>query len=324
MRNLVNKTAMVAGMIVAGMSVLVSGYPQPLSHFKFNEAEGANQHMVMNYGYHGTQGAGHWLYMYTNFVEIYNAANDVQCNVLSADEQGVSGQAGDRALQLPVPDMGADGATGPVKWARAQLVEGASAYDALTGMTVTVWFKAFSPLKKNPALVWKKGSGNYAWAIEGHTGTTPADGVPIKFNTGVITDYASVDGTGTNSSLYAETNEWIFLAWTYNGGTRQVVWYKGGTGTKTTEVVRTATLAAGGIGGSGGYLSIGGRLVNDRPFHGLIDNVRVFGSKTDPETPVLTQEELEGIRIADAVPEPGLAVALIALAAAGRRRKSAE
>ena len=301
-----------AVMVLVLAPVLVCAYPMPLSFFKFNEAEDVNQSLVTNYGYHGGQGAGYWLSMYTNWASTYSASNDVACNCLSEDGQGTSGQLGDRALRLPVPDMGADGATGLVKWARAQLTEGETAYNSLSGMTVVVWFKAFVPLKKDPALVWKLGNGLYAWSIEGNTGIVPADGVPLRFIAGNQTVWASADGTGTGTSDFKETNEWVFLAVTYDGSQAadNVRWYKGGTGLKTTEFVRANTVAAGNTGNGAGQLSIGGRVgtSQDRPFFGLIDNVRGFASKTDATVPVLTQDELEGLRLTDAVPEPAAMV----------------
>ncbi|MGE9293454.1 MAG: LamG-like jellyroll fold domain-containing protein [Puniceicoccales bacterium] len=114
-------------------------------------------------------------------------------------------------------------------------------------------------------------------------------------------NYSSSTGGGT----FHSGGEWVFFAVTYDGTatTNNVVFY---IGDKETSVVKNATRssAEGTVAFTDADMTIGNvEGWNGRPFDGMLDDIRMFGSTTDASG-VLSISEIEAYRAADAIPEP--------------------
>jgi hypothetical protein len=136
-------------------------------------------------------------------------------------------------------------------------------------------------------------------------------------------------GGGGSTTL---TQQWVFFAISYDGTltSNNVNFYSGTIGS-TVSLINQGTINAGAITDDAVGFALGnGWNAFSRPFDGLMDNVRIFGSKTDA-TGVLGLSDLQYIQSQDLnnealaiVPEPGSATMIasgIALLGLVRRRR---
>ena len=204
--------------------------------------------------------------------------NGVPADLHSADASGISGRISDRAFDNTAATAMGGAGTGGVALVPTNIVS----VGAFSSFTLQCWFNARTPLSQAARLF---DAGNYVV----FAGRKP----------GVLWLCANRLSTGTRPA-YAQTNEWIFFAVSYDGTrvSNNVVFYRG---TKDSPVVQIegGTLNAGLVTNSHaiglGNLS----YANVRPFLGRMDDVRIFGTGSG-DTGVLTQPQLESIRQGDA------------------------
>lgn len=234
---------------------------------------------------------------------------------------GVSGLAGDIAFNnsasnsmgndIGVTATGGSGLIGDVD-------SGSAGTDWLTSFTVQGWFKADSII------------GGAARILDKTTGATTSFMVRGSLTDGRLA--LTVDNQTVDSATgYTAVNEWVFFAVTYNGGltTNNVSFYAGSTTGSVAQVGTAITLNAGPLANNTLSMVLGNSTgnpnpVNNRPFDGLLDNIRLYGSAADASG-VLSLAQLESIRLADtAIPEPSSVAALfgaVSLAAVTLRRR---
>jgi hypothetical protein len=219
----------------------------------------------------------------------------------SADQLGVSGLAGDRAFDNTASSaMGRAGTGG-----RAQQAADNDSIDALKSFTLTAWYKTDTATNfQNGAQLFNNGNSGFLVNAEG--GGTPrltADGS------------AAPAITEAGNATTGLTQQWVFLAISYDSmqTTQNVKFYAG---TTVAEVSLYATRDyAFQPGDNTIALSLGNATGNNiRPFDGFMDNMRIFGSKTD-SSGVLTLDDLMVVRAADLsnspIPEPSTALTLL-------------
>lgn len=89
--------------------------------------------------------------------------------------------------------------------------------------------------------------------------------------------------TADSDIVFNEQNQWVFWAVSYDGGlsSNNVKWYKGKP-TSGVALIKTNSLNAGILNNTNGNLAFGNLLPNGSyAFAGLLDEIRIFGSKTD-------------------------------------------
>jgi Concanavalin A-like lectin/glucanases superfamily len=260
---------------------------------------------------------------------LYNAAGitsgsrvGTAADLHSASGSGVGGQG--RAFDNTASTaMGGASAipAGSVTGNRAQTPDGVSAsVGALQSFTIQGWFKT-----SGTAMV-----GDGAKLLESYTTVGPAGFTLSAFQNGRLT--LNVDGnslaSGTaGSTLYGATESWVFFAATYNGtSTTNNVNFYVGSETTAASLISTGNLDSGSLGVSGTGLALGNGLgTNSRPFDGLLDDIRFYGSTTGADG-VLNLSQLETLRLG-AIPEPSTVTMLggfgltVMMKLAGRRRR---
>jgi hypothetical protein len=115
--------------------------------------------------------------------------------------------------------------------------------------------------------------------------------------------FLHVNGSDVTSSAgYYQTNQWVFVAITYDGTktSNNVVFYVGTKTQAVTQVGNTLTLNQGAVNEGENKIGIGNDrgVTNNRPLDGYIDDVRLFGSTSDGSG-VLTAAQLETLRQQD-------------------------
>jgi MYXO-CTERM domain-containing protein len=275
----------------------VSGAPAPILEYRFNDTPGTTAASS------GSSATG---------VGFLNSAGS-SVNLYVAD-QGVFG-LGDGAFNNSASTAMGNAGTG----GRATTGGAVSAIDGLTSFTLQGWFKtAGSTGIGRDAQLINFGSWNLRAQGDSVTGN-----LDLQVTGTSILDAQSTGAFNTNGT-YNQTQAWVFFAVTYDGSlsSSNVNFYQGSQAGAVT-LVSTRTLNAGPPVSTSASFGIG-NVANDstRPFDGFLDNIRVYGSKTDG-TGVLTLSELETVRQFDLVPEPsaaGLAAAGLVLGALRRRR----
>lgn len=209
----------------------------------------------------------------------------------SASGLGVSGESGDRAFDNTASTgMGSAGIGGRGD----DYVGDDSAIDGLMSFTIQGWFKTDGVVIGGNCRVIENFYSNKGFYIQASSGQL----------------YLSVDsgaaGSGSSSD-YNQINTWTFFAVTYDGtqSASNLNFYVGYEGSQV-QLVSTQTLDMGQVDDDVAALAIGNSRYSaaaySRPFDGYLDNMRIFGSKTDASG-VLDQQSLEVIRATD-VPEP--------------------
>lgn len=238
---------------------------------------------------------------------------------------GVSGLSGDFAFDNRASTaMGTPGPGG-----HADQAADNAATDGLKSFTIQGWFKTdgTQAIGRDAALINNLGTGG-GWSLRGQglTGSGNVGNLTLLVNS-----TEAYSGPGVNfSGPYNATQTWVFFAVSYDGttSTNNVKFYQG-SATIAVTLVATRSLAAGPAGDDDNSLKVGNAAatgVVTKPFDGLLDDVRLFGSATDGSG-VLDQPQLESFRSGDAqnTPEPaaGSGFMLLAVSALGIRRKRA-
>lgn len=239
------------------------------------------------------------------------ASSGVQGDLHSSAGSGVSHQPNDSAFDnrsaIRMGGSGSDGATGGTA-----VLQGATSFDGLSSFTIQGWFNASVAGGTAGRLMERFKSSDTSQYISFTLSTRAAE----KDGT-LSLQIGSVTAASTRSTLLGQTDTWTFFAVTYDynavAGTSTVTFY---VGSETSSVVQigSQSISSGVIKSNDGNASIyfGNNSSFNRPFAGLMDDIRLYGA-TD-HSGALTLSELENLRRADMIPEPG-AVALVALGA---------
>jgi hypothetical protein len=202
----------------------------------------------------------------------------------SLDAQGVSGRPGDRAFDNSLSSgMGSNGSGG-----RAAIASDDQAADGLLSLTLQGWFRADGVAIDNLARLITKQLGSTGFLLLGTGGN-----LDLEIN--------NVGSTSTGA-YYADVGVWVFFAVTYDGtATNNNVRFYRGLRTNSVTLRETRTLNQGRVLANTGSITIGnansdGSLM--RPFDGWLDNVRVFGNKTN-SSGALPLQQLEWLRVKD-------------------------
>ncbi|EIP97842.1 PEP-CTERM putative exosortase interaction domain-containing protein [Opitutaceae bacterium TAV1] len=209
-------------------------------------------------------------------------------NLHSADQKGVSGKSGDYAFDNSASDKmgGSSGSPGQGGAARILQADGMGAV-TLQSFTVQGWYYGNSQPTGAARLL----------EFSGLQVMFSNNGLTMAFNGNTLTVQA---GDGYD---YRPTENWVFFAISVDASvsTNNVKFYAG---TVADEVAPVATfsLTPAQIGTiSSETLRIGNTSALDRPFDGLIDNMRIWNTALDEAT-------LRSVRTADlsfsTIPEP--------------------
>jgi len=198
---------------------------------------------------------------------------------------------------------------------------------SLTAFTITGWYKTDDssiPTDRARLVMDSDGLNNEAFQFGG--GGMSVGGMPGVLSLQKQTPGGSV--TRLSDPAYTESNTWIFFAMSVDlsRSSGNLKFYKGTQASSAVQLVSTVGFATDGITSPSAPLEIGNRIDFIRPFDGLLDNIRIFGSNGNASG-VLSIADLEAIRQADvantAIPEPAIAAifsSALILVATGRRR----
>lgn len=226
-------------------------------------------------------------------------SSGVATDLHSADGTGVTGLPGDRAFDNTASTaMGSSGTGGRVDIAAATSLHGAEA------ITIVGWFKTAgeTPIGSAAYLfdLGTTGGGNAGLTLVGDSNAS------VRLNVyGQTASGSQFVVSAANS--FTETEEWIFIAATYDStvsGEHNVKIYKG-TLNDAVQLVASGEITVGKLSTTASKTVAIGNVSGGaiRPFDGFIDDLRVYDAALD-----LT--ELESLR-SSALPEPASA-ALIA------------
>ena len=216
-------------------------------------------------------------------------------DVRSAPGTGVSGKPGDRAFDgTSATGMGkatAEGVTnrGPV----AVADKATPALSSLSSYTISGWMRTNQPVESAARILVCTVVGKYNSILE--LRATPNAG-------GLTVDLSETPDTKEpkrkNSDLvYNYPDQWVFFAVTFTamGETKtNVLEFYIGTLTEPTKLAGKR-LFNGISGADTGVLAIGNLKNGQRPFQGLLDNIRIHGSTKDASG-ALTLAQLEELR----------------------------
>jgi hypothetical protein len=240
-------------------------YPTPILAYRFNEVG----HVAFSSGVDPSSLA-------------LFSAEDIQEDLHSEDGKGVSGFIGDRAF-----DNSRSTAMGTLGRGGVAVASAVPAIGGLISFTLQGWLKCDSSPMDNIARIvdsYPRDDLNLLGAAGGQ----------LRFS-------INGDGVARSSIAYPETNQWVYFAVSYDGtrSTNNVRFFKG-TPTDQVRLVDEFTYAQVVLNSNLG-IRIGNTSVNsfgDRPFDGWIDNLRLFGSKTN-RGGVLAATRLEVLRLMD-------------------------
>lgn len=204
----------------------------------------------------------------------------------TAEGGGVSTLIPDRAFDASTtPGMG-DGYVG----CRAVALSDNKQLDSLKSFTLCGWIHPKYFLQNNARILYN--GSDFILAA--------ADGSNSKDLALIING----NSTETTGDLYGNVNEWLFFAVTYDGTrtTDNVVFYKG-MHTNVVVPVSTNTLNQGTTPNDSVKLFLASRETGNVPFDGLMDNIRIYGSKYD-DNGLLSIDDLITLQAKDTIPEP--------------------
>lgn len=201
---------------------------------------------------------------------------------------GVSGDPSDRALDLTAATAMGNTSTGLSP--AAKITPHPATIGGLTSFTLQGWFKT-----DGASVI---GSTAYLF----HVNNTGMISLRSE-SSGVLRLYVDGIAVSSASGAYNSAATWTYFAVTYDGTlTANNVKFYTGRSTAAVSLVSTHTLNAGPVGSFGTQpLIIGNSAGGNRPFDGLLDNVRLFGSTADGSG-VLPLADLEAFRQADTTP----------------------
>ncbi|MDP0496264.1 MAG: LamG-like jellyroll fold domain-containing protein [Verrucomicrobiota bacterium JB024] len=260
---------------------------------------------------------------FTNYVT-EGSTDRTSYNLFGSSTSGVSGQAGDYAFDNSIStEMGGSGAingTG-AGYGGLGLASGtATGFNGLTSFTISGWYKANS-LPSNYARLIEIGSSSTSTSVlfQGNSGSS-ATNLRLGTNVGGATANLEV-----NNAMLLAVDSWVFFAFAVDGVNGTITLYAGTDSAAVTQL-GSADITAGTVYVGGDSLAIGNSMGsgNQRPFDGLMDNVRVWGSSTDASG-ALSLSTLESVRSGDVIPEPStyaglFGAAVVCLVLLRRRR----
>ena len=159
------------------------------------------------------------------------------------------------------------------------------ATDGLVSITLQGWFKASSVIG-SLARIFAKQSGNTGFLL-------------LATGSGVLSLEINNVARSISSGQYSEIGQWVFFAVTYDGTatTNNVRFYKGSTITPV-ALLETRTLNQGKAATNNAGVTYANADGLQRPLDGFLDNLRIFGSKTDGRG-AMTASQLEWFRNKD-------------------------
>jgi hypothetical protein len=214
---------------------------------------------------------------------------DQTTDLHSFDSAGASGTAGDRAFDNTASTgMGKNFAGGYARGSTTLSVSQLSAF------TLTGWFKTDT----------SETLGNISYLMSYYDfGSNTGFSLSSSTN-GILT--LTVNGTAyasSGSANYSLSGQWVFFAVTYDQSSVRFYVGTDNAATLTITADATRTVSSGSVvDTSGKVLTIGNTSAvgSQRPFDGLIDDVRIFDSS-------LTKSQIETFRTSDltsSIPEP--------------------
>ena len=247
----------------------------------------------------------------TTSLTLYNSSGTAT-DLHGAAGSGVSGAASDFAFD----NTAATGMGTGFNGGSAASVGDLQGVDTLKSFTLAGWFKT-----DGTTVI-----GNNARLLDNQNGAAGTGFILFASgSSGTLTLQINNNQYVSTSGAYNATQSWVFFAVT-DDGQGNVSFYIGDTATSVSlvnSVSGTAILESD----NATSLSIGNATAGNRPFDGLMDDIRVYGSSTvNDSNAVLTQSDLESLRSADisAIPEPAtytLLGGLVALSIVGLRRR---
>lgn len=214
--------------------------------------------------------------------------SQLAADIHSSGGLGVSGDSADRALDLTAATGMGNTSTGLSP--AAKITPHPSTIGGLTSFTLQGWFKT-----DGTSVI---GSTSYLF----HVNNTGMISLRAE-SAGILKLYVDGIAVSSASGAYNTAATWTYFAVTYDGtlAADNVKFYAGRAATAV-SLVNTATLNAGAVGSFGTQpMIIGNSAGGNRPFDGLLDNVRLFGSTADGSG-VLPLADLEAFRQADILP----------------------
>jgi len=222
---------------------------------------------------------------------------NVNTDYISASTTGVSGLAGDSALDFS-----------SATWQTASPAGQGAALSDLNGLssfTIAGWAK--------DADISTNGIGRIFYDSSSGAGidlfyTTTGSQKQLSLS---VNGVAGVASTTTQYSGFASSN-WTFFAVTYDGSSGAVQFYSGATTGNLTLSTATFGTNPGNVGTIASSFYVGNVNAGNRPFDGWLDNFRIYGS-TSGTAGILSSTELLDIRNYDfaTVPEPGILACLV-------------
>jgi hypothetical protein len=278
---------------VAGLSAALAGRcpASTLWEFKFNET-GASP---------ANSGAGSPAPALVTKQAFYGSISDLH----GADGSGVSGLAGDRAMDLSGIATNGGMFAGKSAWPQINVANtNCTPIQDLTAFTLSGWFNARAPITRGTY----RGDAklmtffHYSSAAGGNLGFGVEFSTPdaAKNQMKVVLDAATLFFDVTPIMDFGDTNRWYFWAVAYDGalGSGNARLYMGTPATAVAQVGAAQTANSGAMGTTTTDFSLNGGN-GSGTLKGFQDNVRV-------DNVVLSQAELESRRIADAWPDAGI------------------
>ena len=215
--------------------------------------------------------------------------NAIATDLHSSDSLGVSGFAGDKALDLTAATgMGTIGGAGN----GVARLSSPSFLSNLTSFTLQGWFKPDGTV-----------IGSNAYLLQTQNGTAQIK-VNAEYNGKLSLTVDNIAAATASVASYSTTSSWTFFAVTYDGtvAADNVTFYVGSVSTSVSQVGTVRSINAGAVNPFGaGNFSVGNSNGTDRPFDGRIDNFRIFGTLSG-SSGVLSLSDLEALRLADLEP----------------------
>ncbi|MDR1282508.1 MAG: LamG domain-containing protein [Opitutaceae bacterium] len=247
-----------------------------------------------------------------------SASDRIAADLHGADASGVSGKPGDYAFATGADRMSNIGGTNG-QGGTVILTDAWASLNGLRSWTLQGWYKTEAALPTG---------GNSVPLFTLDTRLTIGFSAGAFSITSAVAANQGADGGTTGNSLtstapvlYTES-AWVFVAVTWDGATGLLSLYAGTENDKTVAPVTSASIASGYLGlrqpdathPERDIVIVGDGTGYNRPFKGLMDNVRIYGDRTGSGG-ALALTALQSLMTADLagpviIPEPANASAL--------------
>ncbi|WOO40318.1 LamG domain-containing protein [Rubellicoccus peritrichatus] len=218
------------------------------------------------------------------------AQNGSAQDLHGADGSGVSGLAGDRAVDFGSIAVSMGGAGGLGNF----ISETNSDLSPLSAMTVTGWYRVADGTDLDGGQIIRNNGGNGGWSIS----FVSAERMQFAFGTGTETL-----NLRTSTGIYnSNGGDWVFFAVSWDGS--DLLFYQSDISTSITAPASTVALSATMAEDTQSF-SLGRSNSTSGAFDGLLDNIQVYDS-------ALNQTAIEAIRVG-AIPESSSTTLLITL-----------